>query len=150
MMWQADVIEIRLYTRFKGYHYILIVINVMSKYAWAMFKEWKWCDDRKDSSRQWKMFEKFAYWQREGILQLGCAETLEEVRHQSLFYVFRNEGLEQFNCWRTTCGTNLRTMENTNGSTFCHLVITTRTSIELSVCVPLITPAVADRLLTSV
>jgi len=36
-LWQADVIEMRSYTRFnKGYHYILTVINVLSKYAWAI------------------------------------------------------------------------------------------------------------------
>ena len=27
------------------------------------------------------------------ILQLGCAEILEEAQHQPLFYVFRNKGL---------------------------------------------------------
>ena len=36
-IWQADVVEMRLYTRFnKGYCYILTVINVLSKHAWAV------------------------------------------------------------------------------------------------------------------
>ena len=36
-LWQADVIEMRPYARFnKGYYYILIVINILSKYAWAL------------------------------------------------------------------------------------------------------------------
>ncbi|XP_020297547.1 uncharacterized protein LOC109862061 [Pseudomyrmex gracilis] len=36
-LWQADVVEMRPYSRFnKGYHYILTVIDVLSKYAWAI------------------------------------------------------------------------------------------------------------------
>jgi transposase InsO family protein len=36
-LWQADVVEMRPYTQFnKGYHYILTVIDVLSKYAWAV------------------------------------------------------------------------------------------------------------------
>ncbi|XP_039315539.1 uncharacterized protein LOC120360047, partial [Solenopsis invicta] len=36
-LWQEDVVEMRPYTQFnKGYHYILTVIDVLSKYAWAM------------------------------------------------------------------------------------------------------------------
>jgi len=35
-LWQADIVEMHPYSRFnKGYHYILIVIDVLSKYAWA-------------------------------------------------------------------------------------------------------------------
>ncbi|XP_072766482.1 uncharacterized protein [Anoplolepis gracilipes] len=35
-MWQADVVEMRPYARVnKGFNYILTVIDVMSKYAWA-------------------------------------------------------------------------------------------------------------------
>ncbi|XP_036148461.1 uncharacterized protein LOC118647521 [Monomorium pharaonis] len=36
-LWQADVVEMRSYTRFnRGYHYILTVIDVLSKHAWAV------------------------------------------------------------------------------------------------------------------
>ncbi|XP_070155223.1 uncharacterized protein [Polyergus mexicanus] len=36
-MWQADVVEKRPYARFnKGYNYILTVIDMLSKYAWAV------------------------------------------------------------------------------------------------------------------
>lgn len=36
-LWQADVVEMRPYTRFnRGYHYILTVIDVLSKYAWGV------------------------------------------------------------------------------------------------------------------
>lgn len=36
-LWQADVIEMRPYVRRnKGYNYILTVIDVLSKYAWAL------------------------------------------------------------------------------------------------------------------
>ena len=38
-LWQADVVEMRPYARFnKGYNYILTVIDVLSKYAWAVLK----------------------------------------------------------------------------------------------------------------
>jgi len=37
MTWQADIVEMHPYSRFnKGYHYILTVIDVLSKYAWAV------------------------------------------------------------------------------------------------------------------
>jgi len=36
-LWQADTVEMHSYSRFnKGYHYILTVIDVLSKYAWAV------------------------------------------------------------------------------------------------------------------
>ncbi|XP_018308522.1 uncharacterized protein [Mycetomoellerius zeteki] len=36
-LWQADVVEMRPYTRCnRGYHYILTVIDVLSKHAWAV------------------------------------------------------------------------------------------------------------------
>lgn len=36
-LWQADLVEMRPYTRFnRGYHYILTVIDVLSKHAWAV------------------------------------------------------------------------------------------------------------------
>ncbi|XP_071646745.1 uncharacterized protein [Temnothorax longispinosus] len=36
-LWQADVVEMRPYTRFnRGYHYILTVIDVLSNHAWAV------------------------------------------------------------------------------------------------------------------
>lgn len=36
-LWQADVVEMRPYSRSnKGYNYILTVIDVLSKYAWAV------------------------------------------------------------------------------------------------------------------
>ncbi|KYN15202.1 hypothetical protein ALC57_12577 [Trachymyrmex cornetzi] len=36
-LWQADMIEMHPYTRFnRGYHYILTVIDVLSKHAWAV------------------------------------------------------------------------------------------------------------------
>ncbi|KAL6417007.1 hypothetical protein ACFW04_014717 [Cataglyphis niger] len=35
-LWQADIVEIRPYSRFnKGHHYILTIIDVLSKYGWA-------------------------------------------------------------------------------------------------------------------
>ncbi|XP_025163398.1 uncharacterized protein LOC112590600 [Harpegnathos saltator] len=36
-LWQADLVEMRPYSRFnRGYHYILTIIDVLSKYAWAV------------------------------------------------------------------------------------------------------------------
>jgi len=72
-------------------------LSMLSKHAldWAAHSQERERgdeDDGKDNSRRWKMSKKFAYWQRKEILQLGCAETLEKVQHQPLFYVFHNEG----------------------------------------------------------
>jgi len=36
-LWQADIVEMHPYSRFnEGYHYILTVIDVLNKYAWAV------------------------------------------------------------------------------------------------------------------
>ncbi|XP_024869216.1 uncharacterized protein LOC112452963 [Temnothorax curvispinosus] len=36
-LWQADIVEMRQYSRFNGgYHYILTVIDVLSKYVWTV------------------------------------------------------------------------------------------------------------------
>ena len=36
-LWQADIVEMRLFSGFnRGHHYILTVIDVLSKYAWAV------------------------------------------------------------------------------------------------------------------
>jgi len=36
-LWQADLVDMRSYTRFnRGYHYILTIIDVLSKHAWAV------------------------------------------------------------------------------------------------------------------
>ena len=35
-VWQSDIVEMRPYSSFnRGYHYILTVIDVLSKHAWA-------------------------------------------------------------------------------------------------------------------
>ena len=96
----------------------------------------------------------YILWQRKGILQLGCAETLEEAQHQSLFYVFLNKGVEQFNhtlkndMWKQfTHNKNYkwidilpRLLSNYNARK--HRTIGMR---------PVdVTPAIADRLLTTV
>ncbi|KMQ92194.1 maverick integrase [Lasius niger] len=55
-LWQADIVEMRPYFRFnRGYHYILTVIYVLSKYAWAVPLKSKGgretADNRRDNSR---------------------------------------------------------------------------------------------------
>jgi len=36
-LWQADIVEMRPYSDFnRGHHYILTVIDVLSKYAWTV------------------------------------------------------------------------------------------------------------------
>ncbi|XP_011858541.1 PREDICTED: uncharacterized protein LOC105556081 [Vollenhovia emeryi] len=36
-LWQADLVDMRAYSRFnRGYYYMLTVIDVLSKHAWAM------------------------------------------------------------------------------------------------------------------
>jgi len=46
--------------------------------------------DPNDNSKRWKMSEKFAYWQKKGILQLGSAKTLEEAQHQLYVFTLRH------------------------------------------------------------
>ena len=53
-LWQADLVEMRPYSRFnRGYNYILTVIDVLSKYAWAVPLKSKSGDEMsKDNSRR--------------------------------------------------------------------------------------------------
>ena len=139
-----DMVEMRPYIRFnKDYHYILTIIDMLSKYAWyctAQNKKWNWDGyDYKNNSRRWKMFEKFANRYRKRILQCKCTNTLEETRHQPLFYVFHNGKRQSSNDSivkydeKRRCRNNLLIMEIINGS-ICISYLTTCESIKLSVC----------------
>ena len=96
-LWQTNVVEMRPYMRFnRGYHYILTVIDVLSKHAEPLKVKSgnkvtakiirddirKICiliEERNFTIRMW-------------------TETLEETQYQPLFYVFRNKGVGRFNC----------------------------------------------------
>jgi len=98
---QADVIEMRPCTQFnRGYHYILTVIDVLSKHAWAELLKAKRGNEVTKAIakiiRDDRRCPKNLHTDRaKGILQLGWAETLEEAQHQPLFYVLRNESLSR-------------------------------------------------------
>jgi len=129
-LWQATVVEMRPYTRFnKGCQYVFTVIDVLNKNAWAMLfenKKWNWdgYSDRKDNSRWWKMFEKFANQYGKRILQCKRTNTLVKTQHKSLFNIMKASVVKRLSStvrWKTICGNNLRTMEIMNGST-CYRV----------------------------
>ncbi|XP_070170707.1 uncharacterized protein [Polyergus mexicanus] len=64
-LWQADVAEMRPYARFnKGYNYILTVIDVLSKYAWAVPLKTSVVErfNRTLKSNMWKMFTLNGYY----------------------------------------------------------------------------------------
>ena len=99
-LWQADVVEMRPYARFnKGYNYILTVIDVLSKYAWALPLKSKRRKRRSRSviqniSRGRTIPTKPADRSRKGILQHYRAEkNCEKIQHKSLFDVFGDESI---------------------------------------------------------
>jgi len=85
---QADIVEMRPYLDFnRSHHYILIVIDVLSKYAWAVPFKSKGGSETANviaeiiyNSSEWKMSEKFTNGYGEGILKRRCAENLEKTR----------------------------------------------------------------------
>ena len=87
-LWQADIVEMRPYSGFnRSHHYILTVIDVLSKYAWAIPLKSKRGSEMADviveiiraSGR--KIYKrKFTNGYGKGILQRRCAENLEKTR----------------------------------------------------------------------
>jgi len=124
-LWQADaflyVIQQKLPLHSHRYR--------RAEYAWIMPFKIKSRNNMKkaqrfDNLRRWKMSEKFADWQRKGILQLGYAEFLKKrnINHYSTYSVMKASVVERFNCRRKICGNNLRTTKTINGSILPCLV----------------------------
>ena len=100
-LWQADVVEMRPYARFnRGYNYILTVIDVLSKFAWAVPLKTKTGNEVaralativRDGARSPKNL------QTDHGKEFYNADALndalhDETRHQSLSDVFSNESI---------------------------------------------------------
>ena len=139
-LWQTNVVEMRPYMRFnRGYHYILTVIDVLSKHAEPLKVKSgnkvtakiirddirKICiliEERNFTIRMW-------------------TETLEETQYQPLFYVFRNKGVGRFNCtlkttWKQfTHNGNYKWIDILASTCRVSYQITTCASIELLICI---------------
>ena len=75
-------------------------------------KKWNWdgYSDRKDNSRWWKMFEKFANQYGKRILQCKRTNTLVKTQHKSLFNIMKASVVKWFN----------RTLKNDMWKQFTH------------------------------
>jgi len=94
-LWQANIVEMLPYSRFnRGHHYILTIIDVLSKYMGRATQSWKrdGRSYRPDNSREREMSEEFTDLYRKRVLQRRRATTRKETRHQSLFDVFGVKG----------------------------------------------------------
>jgi len=98
-LWQADIVEMLPYSRFnRSHHYILTVIDVLSKYAVGRdIQEQSWKRDgrnyRPNNSREREMSEEFIDRYGKRVLQRRRATTRKETRYQSLFDVFGVKGI---------------------------------------------------------
>jgi len=102
-LWQTDLIHIRSYILFNiGYYYILIIVDVLSKHAWAVPLKTKSGNDVaitivkiiQDDGRCPKNLQTDRgneFYNANFTCRILHAETLEETWYQSSFDVFRNE-----------------------------------------------------------
>ena len=85
-LWQADVVEMRPYARFnKGYNYILTVIDVLSKYAWALPLKSKNGSDvaaAKYFARTNDTHETCRQIKERNFTTLSCRKNCEEIQHK--------------------------------------------------------------------
>jgi len=152
-LWQADIVEMHPYSRFnKGYHYILTVIDVLSKYAWAVPLKSKSGSETANAISEiiWKSGTS-----ESKNLQIGYigkefynadVQRLVNklgINHYSTYSVMKASVVEQFNrtlkndMWKMF--TEINSTEITSGLT-CYRVscrITVLESIERSVYDPL-------------
>ena len=98
-LWQANVIEMRPYVRFnKGYNYILTVIDVLSKYAWALrLKSKNGSDVAAALSKIFREDERYPRNlqtdQGKEFYNTTVQKNCEEIQHKSLFDVFGDESV---------------------------------------------------------
>jgi len=104
-LWQADIVEMHLYFRFnKGYHYIPTVIDVLSKYAWAIPLKNKSGSDtanaiteiirksgRQPKNLQTDMGEEFYNADVQRIV------NTHDINHYSMYSVIKASVVERFN-----------------------------------------------------
>ena len=120
-LWQADVVEMRPYSRFnKGYNYILTVIDVLSKYAWAVPLKSKSGNEMsetiaklvRDSERCPKNFQT----DRGKEFYNACVQKVlkkHDINHYSTYSIMKASVVERFN---RTLKNNMWKMFTLNGN----------------------------------
>ncbi|KAL6418571.1 hypothetical protein ACFW04_012008 [Cataglyphis niger] len=145
-LWQANVVKMRPYSRFnRGHHYILTVIDVLSKYALAISLKSKGrsktanaiAEIIRDSKRcprniQTDMGKEFYN------TDVQCLMRKHDINHYSMYSVLKASVVERFNRTLKNNMWKMFTLNGTNGWMSCRdsCQITTRTSIERSLCDP--------------
>ena len=142
-LWQADIVEMRLYSGFnRGHHYILTVIDVLSKYAWAVPLKSKGGSETADAivklirasgrclkNLQTDIGKEFYNVDVQKILKK------HDVNHYFMYSTLKASSGSIARS-KTTCGRCLHLTTITSGSTSCRIScqITTRANIGLLAC----------------
>ena len=159
-LWQADVVEMRPYSRFnQGHHYILTVIDVLSKYAWAMPLK------TKSGAEVTKAFAKIFRDRYPKNLQTDQGKefynadvqkllTKHDINHYSTYSVMKASVVERFN---RTLKNNMWKLFTLNGTyrwtdalprLLAEYNARKHRTIKMRPCD--VTPAIADKLLATV
>ncbi|XP_050449699.1 uncharacterized protein LOC126850601 [Cataglyphis hispanica] len=121
-LWQADIVKMHLYARFnRGHHYIFTIINVLSKYTWAVSLKNKGRSETADAIteiiRDSKRYPRIMQTDMEKKFYNTDVQRLmkkHDIKHYSTYLVLKASIVERFN--RTLiCGRYLRSMELTSG-----------------------------------
>ncbi|KAL6420064.1 hypothetical protein ACFW04_011921 [Cataglyphis niger] len=133
-LWQANIVEMRPYSCFNKGHYILTVIDMLSKYAWAVTLKNKSGSETADAIAKIIRDSKRC----PQNMQIGMGKEFyntdvqrlmrkHDINHYSTYSVLKASVVERFN----------RTLKN-NMWKICRnsCRITTRASIKRSVCNP--------------
>ncbi|KAL6445443.1 hypothetical protein ACFW04_000785 [Cataglyphis niger] len=161
-LWQVDSVEMRLYSRFnKGHHYILTVIDVLSKYAWAVPLKSKGGSEMadaiaeiiRDSKRcprnmQTDMGKEFYNTAVQRLMKK------HDINHYSTYSVLKASVVKRFN---STLKNNMWKMFTLNG-TYKWMDELPRLVLDYNACKHRtigmrsidVTPAIAERLLATV
>ena len=143
-LWQADIVEMHPYSSFnRGHHYIFTVIDVLSKYAWAVPLKSKGGSETADAiveiirasgrcpkNLQTDMGKEFYNVDVQKILKK------HNVNHYSTYSTLKaSSSIVRL---KVTCGRCLHSTAITSGSTSCHVScqITTRARMVPSACDP--------------
>ena len=161
-LWQADLVEMRPYSRFnRGYNYILTVIDVLSKYAWAVPLKSKSGDEMsktiakiiRDDKRCPKNFQtdKGKEFYNENVQKLLKKHN---INHYSTYSVMKASVVERFN---RTLKNNMWKLFTLNGNykwidVLSQLVAEYNARKHRTIGMkPIdVTPAIADKLLNTI
>ncbi|XP_029659641.1 uncharacterized protein LOC115233394 [Formica exsecta] len=147
-LWQADIVEMRPYSRFnRGHHYILTVTDVLSKYAWAVPLKNKGGSETadaiaeiiRDSKRYPKNMQTDMGKEFRRNIDVQRLMRKHDINHYSTYSMLKASIVERFNRTLKNDMWKMFTLNGTyNGLTRCRdsCRITTRASIERLVCNP--------------